>query len=444
MDRGDVLDLIEELDGDELNWVDFKQDYEIGGITEKKAEFAKDVSSIINGLHERSEGYLIIGVDDDGDLVGIDESRTEYRGEGPRHIFSFDESDIQQILEGLLDPLPDLTWHTFDKDGRKFGILILSPSGSKPVVIDRDLNDDRDNRFLSEGQIYVRRGSSKEIAKNNYIDRIVDERVTSRRNEILDGINKAIEVGPEAISRFKGLIRSEDEEDAVPISLEEDAEYSFKERISRDPSSNLDSYLNSDIVRWEYRGAGFIEPAPLWEYYSRSDELTLDEDALYFLVQSSLDNQVLGFFWLQKSENPIQILLNTKDDHMRLRRAAKALVLLGDKENLGKLVSSSSLSRIGVIEECLSKVGHVEHNRMKYLRNSNKYKLKHDDWSREYNISNMTISEAKAEIPPLTNKLRDIQEIMNEDYGAAVARRDKFRDALWDLELIVGKELIDE
>lgn len=442
MNTGKALDLIQDLSGNEYDWVDFKQDYDIGGIAKPKAEFAKDVASLANGLSNKSERYILVGCDDDGQIVGIDESRTSYRGAGPRHIFSFDEADIQQTLQGLLDPLPDIVWHEFKNEGKQFGVLVIEPSSPRPCVIDRDLYDDSNNRLLSEGRIYVRRGSSKVIAKNDYIKRIIDHRVSSRRDEILEGIHKAVEVGPEAISHFSGLITTDDDE-AVPISIEDDAEYEFQERVSREPTSNLDSQLNGDIVRTKYRGDDFIDSIALWEYYAKPHELTLDEEAVYFLTQSAIKRHLMGLFWLEKVNNPTEVLQRTEDDHHRLKRAVQALTILGKKDHLDDLISDYNVSIAGEFRTCSQKVDNTLNNRFNYLLNSDSHQLKHNSWKREFSPKEMDAATAKSEIPSLANQLGDIQETMNEYYGAAVSKRDEFRNALWDLELVIGREMAE-
>lgn len=442
MDKDDILQLAEGLSGDEHSWVDLKEDYDIGGIEKCRAEFAKDVSSLANAPVEREKRFILVGFDDDGNLVGINQSRMEYRGQGPRHIFSFDESDFQQSLDSLLDPIPDVSWHTFQEDGENFGALIISPPNNPPSVIEKDLYDGSNNQLLHKGRIYIRKGSSKAIALNPDINKIVDRRVQQRRDEILDGIHRAVEVGPEAISRFGGMIKSEDDE-GVPITIEDDAEYAFQERVSREPSSNLDSLLNGDIVRWKDRQDDFIEAKPLWEYYARFDELTLDEEALYFLTQSSIKNELMGFFWLEKADDPVNVLLETEDNHHRTVEAAKALTLLGDEENLNKLIKDSSSPPVAKLGECQNKVSNNLNNRVNFLLQSTEHDLHHDNWKQSIEPKNLDINSAKAEIPSLCSQLIDIQNLMKDNYGISRGRRDEFRDALYDLEVVIGKDMVE-
>jgi len=78
--------------------LDYKLRYDLK-IDDVKNELAKDASAIANFLYQTSgQGYLIIGINDDGIIVGVN----------PR---DYKEERIQQIISGRTDPPPIFTVH---------------------------------------------------------------------------------------------------------------------------------------------------------------------------------------------------------------------------------------------------------------------------------------------------------------------------------------------
>lgn len=439
MEKSESLSLIEELGGDEHAWVDFKEDYEIGGIPRDKAEFIRDIASLANTITQRESHYIIVGVDDDGDLLGITEGREDYRGAGPRHIFSYDEADIQQIIDSNLMPSPKLAWYTYEEDSKKFGILEISPLESPPCVTSQHIDED-DDRHLHKGVIYLRKGSSKKIAEREDIEEIIEHRIQQQREQILDGVHKAIEVGPEWIERIGDALP---DEDGVPLATTtdpEDADIEISERLTREPASSLDSQLNEDISQWMHRGDDYIEQLPLWQYYANPGALNLDKTALLFLTQSAIKNQPFGAFWLLQS-NPDErrdILLSTPDKFHRIKQAGSLMLILDDEEGFDKLLEKSRTNvEYGHLKECKSKFGTSIHNRANFLlkNEDGEYSLKHDGWRKDIRPKNLDEDDIERILPKCGRHLEDLYEIYSthREYGN---RLEEFSDALWDLEVV--------
>lgn len=288
MDKIEAEAMLSDLGGDEHAWVDFKEDYFIGGIAQKRAEFVRDIASLANTRTDSDEHYLFIGVNDDGTIVGISPNSETYSGSGPRHIFSYDGSDIQEVIDSKLNPAPTLSWHTFDYNGDTFGVLVVEPLAAPPAVTTQHINDSSGNRLLHKGLVFIRKGSGKMIAGREELEAIIGFRIRQQREEILDGIHKAVELGPEWIDRLEGTF---EEVPGIPLATAEDSEEAdmdVAQRITREPASTLDEQLNEDIARWKGRGDDFVDAGPLWEYYAGFEELRLDEVALRFLTQSAL------------------------------------------------------------------------------------------------------------------------------------------------------------
>ena len=219
MEKEEIEELIETLAGDEHTWVDFKTDYDIGGISLKRAEFIKDVNSLSNTITEQDEHYILIGVSEEDGVVGISSEKSSYCGSGPRHIFSYDESDIQEIIDSNLEPSPIVEWHTFQNGNGQFGVLVIKPLSEPPCLVSQDINDSSGNRLLHQGLIFVRKGSGKKILDSEEMERLIKYRIDRQREQILDGIHRAIDIGPEWIDRIGEVLP---DEPGLPLATTDD------------------------------------------------------------------------------------------------------------------------------------------------------------------------------------------------------------------------------
>lgn len=444
MDRNNCLDLLEEVGSDEHSWIDFKEDYEVSGIAMKKAEFIKDIASLANTVSERDQHYILIGINDEGQLTGIDNSRIDYRGEGPRHIFSLDESDIQEIVDEYLMPTPRFSFHRYEKDSKKFGAIVIKPLSEPPCLIDKDLYDSGGTQCLHEGRIYVRHGSGKKIADIDDLGRIIDHRVQQRREDILSGIRKVVDLGPDFVEQFATSV-PEGADIVVTTSggEKDEADFKVQERLSRTPASTLDEQLNGDIAQWMGRGDDFIGSKALWEYYGNPSQLTIDKESVLFLTQSSLKNHTLGVFWLSyvDSVKIVNVLTETPQHHHRLVRAAKIAVIKGDSELLEDIIDISN-TESGEFQTCRQKVSNTEDYRLKYVMKNKSYKLKHDGWRRNFEPKSLEKGEIIELIPEIGTQLKDIQEILDEE-SQFWNRRNNFRSALFDLEAVLAYRIFN-
>ena len=442
MDHEEAKEILSEVDGDEHAWIDFKTDYEIGGIKSKKAEFIKDVASLSNTLTDRSLHYIFVGVDDDGTVVGITEGRESYRGEGPRHIFSYDESDIQEAIDSNLDPAPVISWHKFNSSDPTFACLTVEPLDTPPTLTRKTIKSSAGNIVLQKGLIYLRKGSGKKIAEKEDIERIVEYRINKQRDQILDGIHKAIEIGPEWIDRIGTNLSDSDNVPLATAEEPENADIQVTERLTREPASTLDEQLNEDIARWRGRGDDYIDKRALYEYYSQPTELKLDDLAIKFLTHSALKNDLLGTFWLERTKRPHQsdIIRNTPKKYHRIERAAKVCLIMNDRDSYDELIETSGHSNdYGDLRVCNQKLGNTVDDRRRYLLDddhSGYYSLKHRDYKKEIVIKDLTNGEIREIIPQISNELVDLHDHYTSN--RLFNRYHKFHDALSDLEAELG------
>ncbi|WP_336358493.1 AlbA family DNA-binding domain-containing protein [Haloarcula sp. CGMCC 1.6347] len=437
MDKQSALDLINELDGEEYDWVDNKIDYDIGGITKYKVEFIRDIAAMANTITDKDSHYILIGIDGDGELVGIDESRIEYRGEGPRHIFSYDGASIQQTIDSNLSPSPKLAWHKFEHEAKKWGVLEITPLSDPPCVTVQDIYNGND-RVLHRGLIYLRKGSSKSIATREDIQKIIQYRISQQRQQILDGVHKAIEIGPEWIDRLSGALP---EDKGIPFTTAEDpasADLELTQRLTREPASSLDEQLNEDIAQWKYRGDDFIEAKPLWQYYAEPNSLSLDKTAVTFLTNSSFKNYLLGGFWLMEVDESdwADIILSEALGHHRAEKAASLALLLDDDSAFESLMNKARTnSKYGFLSQCEGKFGNTINDRVNFLLKDGQYNLQHDTWRKEIAVKDYSPNEIRGFVPELGRNLVLIQEDLKETQRLR-GRFEKFRNALWDLEVV--------
>ncbi len=436
MNKQEALDLIDELSGDELAWVDFKEDYEVGGIAKKKAEFIKDVCSLSNTLVEKEERYIIVGCDDDGELVGYDEEREEYRGDGPRHIISYDESDIQEWITDNLEPAPVIEFRTFRTDQIPFGVLTVLPVDAPPSIIKQDLFDSNNTQYLHKGRFYIRRGSGKEIGSHEDLERILQNRISSRREEILDGVEKAIHLGPEFIERLS----SGTTDSGIEISESEDSDLEVKQRLTRQPASTLDQELNEDIAS-KYRSRGFTGAIPTWRYYESPNSLSTDKEACEYLYNCGLKHNVLGTLWLTELTEDLAVSLipEIPEDRQRGELAAKIATLRGDEELLEQIEDQMRYGPSTETREYHDIIDNNVNNRINHLRFSSKYDIGYADYNDSFTLRKLSARECKEKISQIAEQLQKIEEKLSTDRNFR-GRRDKFREAIHDLELQLAKE----
>ncbi|QZX99810.1 AlbA family DNA-binding domain-containing protein [Halobaculum rubrum] len=160
MNKEDFTELLTEVGADEQDWIDFKEDYFVGGVLYQKAEFIKDIASIANTVHTRSPRYILVGVTDGGDLIGITESKVGDEGDSRKHLFDMDESNLQETVTSHLSPSPDFSIHTFENDGKRFAAIQISQVAEPPAVVSKEIQEDS-TTHLRNGEIYLRSGSGK-------------------------------------------------------------------------------------------------------------------------------------------------------------------------------------------------------------------------------------------------------------------------------------------
>lgn len=128
------LQLLEIIAKGERKNSDFKRELNLSAAKEK-SEFVKDIISLANSSLE--EAYLIIGVDDNGDILGTND---------------VGEEQLQQICNTYINPPIDLELHKTEVKLKSIHTIIIKPT-KKPYKVSRDIDK------VVKDTVFVRRGS---------------------------------------------------------------------------------------------------------------------------------------------------------------------------------------------------------------------------------------------------------------------------------------------
>jgi len=122
----------------ESDLIEFKRDWYDLSVKVGKAVFAKDVLALANTARPEGPAYLLVGVDDDNEVVGVSDPPGA--------------ETISQILSEYTDPPVNVHCRDYELGGKKVSVLIAS---WVPVSPHRSLRDYPE--ILSSNEIYIRR-----------------------------------------------------------------------------------------------------------------------------------------------------------------------------------------------------------------------------------------------------------------------------------------------
>jgi hypothetical protein len=137
----------------ESDSLDFKRDqYKfIKGSDEEKSELLKDILAMANSWR-RSDAYIVIGIEDKPEKPNLIHGISEH----------LDDAVIQQFVNGKLSGTCLFDYLTYTKDSKTVGIIRI-PVQKRPVYLTKNYGS------LKANTVYVRRGSSTDIAKPNEV-----------------------------------------------------------------------------------------------------------------------------------------------------------------------------------------------------------------------------------------------------------------------------------
>src|SRR5664280_335870 len=133
----------------ESDSLDFKRDqYKfIKGSDQEKSELLKDILSMANSWR-KSDGYIVIGIEDKPEKPNVIYGINEH----------LDDAVIQQFVNGKVSGTCLFDYSTYTKESKTVGIIRI-PVQKRPVYLTKNYGS------LKSDTVYVRRGSSTDIAK---------------------------------------------------------------------------------------------------------------------------------------------------------------------------------------------------------------------------------------------------------------------------------------
>lgn len=318
--REEVEELASELAGDEHTWVDLKHHYPLDEDRgkKKKADFIKDVAAMANTslldldynlrFLNKNERYIVIGVDDSGDLAGTKKQLGEYTS-----ILEVDTATPQNTLADYLTPTPNVEIHKYDEREPYLCLVVIKSSDSPPVSISRELGSE-----LSRGDVYIRDGDRNRPARREDYQDFVQFHLEKERDYITEGIQQVVGMKIDYL-RNLGEVREVDGDtkDTIPVSPGEngpDIQSSLIDPIELDSVSRE---LNADVTKWRRRDRHNCNKESLYEYYLSASQLDLSEEQLAFLAQSSWNNGCLGSSWVWEMKSKESLLYAIENTNIR-------------------------------------------------------------------------------------------------------------------------------
>lgn len=124
---------------------DWKRDFALPANDDAKGELIKDVAAVANAS-ALSYGFIFYGVDprSPDSIIGVSQS--------------YDDSRIQQLLQGKLEPTPQFLYYEVSAGPKTVAVIQIAPSKKRPFIIRADIGR------IRKGQIVIRRGSSTDGA----------------------------------------------------------------------------------------------------------------------------------------------------------------------------------------------------------------------------------------------------------------------------------------
>lgn len=351
--REEVEQLVSELTGDEHSWIDLKRHYPIDEErgNEKKADFIKDIVAMANTISlqpdygprflSQAERYILIGVDDSGDIVGTTEDLGEYTS-----LLEVDTSRPQQIVADYLTPTPEVNIHKFDNSEPRLCLIVVKTCDSPPVTISRELGDE-----LSRGDVYIRDGDRNRPARREDYQDFVQFHLEKQRDYITEGIQQVVGMNIDYL-RELGEVREVDNggENVIPVSPGEDGPDIQSSLINPIELDSVSRELNADVTKWRRRDRHSCSEESLYDYYINTSRLDLTGEQLAFLVQSSWNNGHLGSFWVWKMDSKESLLHATENTNIRsmssnnTRYLGELLAFLGSMETVDQLVEHTGMN----------------------------------------------------------------------------------------------------
>lgn len=281
--------------GYEGEYWDYKQEWH-----ENIEDLIKDIICFANTPHEEN-GYLLFGVDDNGNVVGMKKSRRK-------------QADILDRLDTLLfagDVKPEISVETIVIKGTEIDVLIVYNTQKTPIYLKKKYGK------MYEGCVYMRDGDKN--TPNNGMASIEDvEKLWKKRfgllqtplDYILDRLQYPLEWKQQGYTyynmyrpEYQLKILKEDDEQAVP-------EYYAYTMTNKNVSYEQLKILAGNTVLDEYQlvvldGGRYRAPTPEWGYCGYDQYRVNSKFTYKYFVMGSGKYRLYRFFLENGAEEAI-------------------------------------------------------------------------------------------------------------------------------------------
>lgn len=224
-----LQDLVERLlFEEEGSALDFKREqYPFAGAgAESKSELLKDILAFANAWR-RTDAYILVGVRE------VKGGRSELVGVASH----LDDADLQQFVNGKTQRPVEFSYRALQYDSKSIAVIHI-PKQERPTYLKRDFGK------LAKEQVYIRRGSSTDIARPDEIARMgQDQLLEDRRTpELTLALASSRHKVPEGlVLRFK--IRRVVVGEAAELPDYRPSRQSFGEHVNIDYNRELAHYV---------------------------------------------------------------------------------------------------------------------------------------------------------------------------------------------------------
>jgi Schlafen, AlbA_2 len=185
--------------------VEFKEQFNLAGL----AEYFRDFAAFANNRG----GLLVFGVTDSPRTpVGLSVSATD----------QFDRVDPQKITGYLLEIFaPSIDWeqHSFEVDGRVFGVFRIHEAKSKPIIARKD---EGKQQIIKNGEIYYRYGGRTQKIRFAELASIISQRIEQTNQQWIDLVQKIGTAGPSNAAILDAERSVIEKEDSKILVLDKD------------------------------------------------------------------------------------------------------------------------------------------------------------------------------------------------------------------------------
>lgn len=231
---------------------EFKENFNWGS----RERYAKIMASFANA----SGGYLLFGIKDDGNVVGLSNHNFE----------THDPADVSSFLNSLFTPA--ILWDKFvcDLGGYTIGVIKVEEATEKPIM------SYRNGQEVKEGDIFFRYAGKSERIKISELKAIIENGKRMYGEKLLKSLRMIVEKGPESVKLLDLEKLKEAKEDEVYL-LENDLSNS-EVKVHKATESDEAKGIGIKIVNVE----GKAMPITVKEFANISSELLvhafLDQD----------------------------------------------------------------------------------------------------------------------------------------------------------------------